>query len=190
MPELSDLRALLRDRQVKEGALGTWETSLCLDSSLVEELAALESEREALVGDAPRPDPTWMSLAGPTPGSEVDTSEIDTRIEAKRQQIRAASVRVVFKALSSVRYQEIINNHPDFGQNAGDETIFAAFAGEVAEKCYYQCWSEDEKVDLPWAELREALTYGEYGPIMLQVLALNKRKVDVPFSLKPSRNGR
>lgn len=183
MPELSDLRALLRDRQVKEGALGTYETSICLDSSLVEELAELESEREALAGDVPAgPAP----LAGRPPGP--DTSDVDARIETLKQQIRAASVRVVFKALSSVKYQEIINNHPD-APNSGDEAAFGAFAGEVAERCYYQCWSEDQKVDLPWSELREALTYGEYGPILLQVLALNRRKVDVPFSLRPSKNG-
>jgi hypothetical protein len=87
-----------------------------------------------------------------------------------------------------VRYQEILNNHQDV--DGKDEAAFGEFANEVVEKCYHQCWSGDQKVDLPWPELREAITYGEYTPIALQVLALNRRKVDVPFSLKPSRNGR
>jgi len=187
MPELSELRLLLRDRQLKEGALGSCQITLCLDNEAVEELNALESEREEMVKSHgqlyPKDD---ERLSGPVE-LPLDTTDIDGRVSEAQSLVRQTTVVCVFRALSSVRYQALLNEHPDAQQNEGMEQ----FLSDLADACFVECRMLDgDKVDLPWTEVREAITYGEWEPISIQVLAINRRKVDVPFSLKPSKKTR
>lgn len=186
MPELTDLRALLRDRQLKDGALGTCESTLCLDAETVDELNALEEERGEMIKAHqqlyPKDD---KRMAGPVE-LPLDTTEMDARVEAAKQRVRETTVVITFQALSSMRYQEILAEHPD--ANSGD---LDAFLVDLAAACFRDCKMLDgTKMDIPWAELRDAITYGEWEPISIQVLGINRRKVDVPFSLKPSKKTR
>lgn len=184
MPELSDLRILLRDRQLKEGALGSCESAICLDTSLVEALAELEIERLAAV---------TINAASTTPAKDkrlagsttiiADTTDLDAQIEAARKAVSDASVRVLFRALSSVRYQSILNEHPD-----AEEEGIEPFLVDLVAACFFEVRGADNaKIDISWEELRAGITYGEWEPISVAVLAMNRRKVDVPFSLKSSK---
>lgn len=176
MTDLSDIRARLRDRQKKAGALGTTDTTLCLDLELIEQLEALKQER----GDAVTPD------GKPRLGAaSAGTADLDGQIAAKEDEIRAASIRVVFRALSSSKYQELLNAHPEANDTS---PAFADFLNAVAEVSLHEVWQGNEKVnDVTWDDLREGCSYGEWDIATTKVLALNRRAVDVPFSLKPSK---
>lgn len=179
MPELSALRARLKDRQVKDGALGTAEASICLDLALVDQLAELEAERDRIIASYPRGDSA--SLAGAA-APEPDTSEIDARIEAKKAEVRAVSLTLVFRAVSSVRYQEILNQFDD------PEEERVAFMDALAGACLHEVWSDGERVEgFTWDEFRESISFGEWDQIATLAYALNRRKVDAPFSSRPSR---
>jgi hypothetical protein len=181
MAELSALRARLKDRQVKAGALGTTEVSICLDVELISELSELEEQQAQWSIDHPASAPgRWLekSVAPAEPA-------VDAQIEAKQAEIRAASIIVVFRALSSQRYQEIVNRYEDpddKDQRRGWTTCMAA--------CYIECWSEGEKVDVPWSEIRESISFGELFEVRTKVWDLNRRKQDIPFSLRPSKSRR
>lgn len=177
MAELAALRAKLKDRQVKAGALGTWSTHICLDLDLLTQLENLNNEREAMsilvVGDKD-------SMVGQQK-IEPDYTDIDARIESLKQEVRESIVQVRFIALSSVRYQGVVNAFED-----PDDKDKSEFFGELVAQSFHEVWSEGEKVDLSWDEVLPATLFGEYDDICLNVFALNRRRQDIPFSLRPS----
>lgn len=183
MAELSALRARLRDRQVKAGALGTTEVSICLDVELLSELAALEEQQAQWIVDHPSSSGGSGSLAGPSVAKQ--DNPVDADVEAKQAEIRAASIIVVFRALSSQKYQEVVNHYDD-----PDDKDQVAWLDELMTACYTECWSEGEKVDVPWQEIRESISFGELYEARTKVWDLNRRKQDIPFSLKPSKGPR
>jgi len=187
MAEFDHLRKLLRDRQKKAGALGTFTARVCLDTELIADLQALESERSALLGRAsgkPR-------ASGPAP--QPDTSEIDAEIEAKNEEIAAQTLEMIFTSLSSVSYQRIVNAHPDTQRDNGDidNEKWALFANELAAECLHEVRLGGELVSDPvWSDIADTMTFGEWEPITMAVLALNRRRVDVPLSSRPSTKTR
>lgn len=177
MAELAAIRARLKDRQVKEGALGTAEASICLDLGLLNELSELEQAQASWLAAQPQPDPHSLAAGAPPAGTPLDDE-----VEAKKQEIREASLRVTFRALSSVKYQEILNRFDD-----PEDTEQSAFLGVLAGECLAAVWSGSDKVALSWEEICEAASFAEYEEMVMKALALNRRRQDVPFSLKPSR---
>lgn len=186
MSELTALRARLKDRQVKEGALGTVELPVCLDQNLMLDLRDLEAQQRTTaaatttVGD---PD----SLAG-VQTIPVDTSDIDARVEAKRAEVRDATVWLKFRAVSSLRFQEIVNRFED-----PDGTDRPDFLNDLCGESLVEAWSGDDLVAGPgvenplrWEEVYPELTVGEWSPKVQKVLELNTRVFDAPFSRKPS----
>jgi hypothetical protein len=185
MPGLNDLRALLHDRQVKEGALGSTEYTICLDPQAVEDYNALEAELTEANAVA-APDKATLRLAGPLPEGEADTTSLQAQVEEAKQRVKDTTLVLVFRALSSVQYQAVLANHPD----ANDDEL-NPFLVELCSLCFREVRTFDgEKLDIPWEEIQGNITYGEWEPLGLQVLAINRRRVDVPFSLKPSRKTR
>jgi hypothetical protein len=173
MAELADLRARLKDRLQKEGALGTTERSICLDQTLLDDLTQLQAERAGIItakGD--------LRMGGT---SSADTADVDRRIAAKEAEIRAESITAVFQAVSSMRYQEVVNSFED-----PDRADMDKFAEALVAACYKHCWLDGEKVDLTWEEIRPQLSFGEWDDTLTKVWALNRRSADVPFSSKPS----
>jgi hypothetical protein len=186
MAELTALRARLKDRQVKEGALGTVEVSVCLDQGLVVELREAEARQRIVAGSTTTVgDPE--SLAG-VQSIPADTSEVDAEVEAKRAEVRESTVWLKFRALSSVRFQEIVNGFED-----PDGSDRADFMNELCDASLVEAWSGDDQVAGPgvvdplrWEEIYSQLTAGEWSPRVQQVLELNTRVYDAPFSRKPS----
>jgi hypothetical protein len=184
MAEFDHLRKLLRDRQKKAGALGTFTARVCIDTELIADLRALESERRTLLDVAAALKPR-ASGAAPTP----DTSEIDARIDEKNEEIAAQTLEMVFRSLSSVNYQRIVNAHPDTQRDNGDidNERWALFANELAGECLFEVRLGGELVSDPvWSDIADMITFGEWEPITMAVLALNRRRVDVPLSSRPS----
>jgi hypothetical protein len=181
MAELSALRARLRDRQVKAGALGTTEMSICLDMGLISELEQLqEDQAQWSVDHASAVDSG--SLAG---APSKKTNPLDAEVEAKQAEIKAASIIVVFRALSSDKYERIANQFEDVD---GEDRL--RWLDALVEACYAECWSEGEKVDLPWSEIKPEMSFGEIDDARSRVFTLNRRKQDIPFSSKPSKRPR
>lgn len=185
MSDIERLRGLLRDRQVKEGARGTADAEVCLDTSLIDDLVKLEDERTELAKDAPKDD---GRLAG---APKPDTSDLDSKIDAKNEEIAAATVKLCFKSLSSVDYQAMINKYPGVDNNDADE-LRAKFYDELAQACLYkiELGGVDITKEASLDEIREQFTFGEWEPIRRTVLVLNRRKIDVPFSSKRSAKTR
>jgi hypothetical protein len=188
MPDITELRALLRDRQQKE-QLGRESYFICLDPDLVREHTEAVAERDDLqadVDDAAKQSKKDARLAPskPNPETRKRLEEFDQRIDDLAAKIKAATIRLEFRALTTVRYNALLAEHPDANEPDG----FGPFCDELAEQCFKGCYrgDSDQKEDLDLSEIREGLTFGEYEPIQTLVLALNRRKVDVPFSPKRS----
>jgi hypothetical protein len=182
MAELSALRARLRDRQVKSGALGTTEMSVCLDMSLISELEQLQEEQAQWSQDHTGPASDVGVLAGPFAKA---TNPLGEQVEAKQAEISAASIIVVFRALSSDKYERIANQFEDVD---GEDRL--RWLDALVEACFAECWSEGEKVDLPWSEIKPEMSFGEIDDARSRVFTLNRRKQDIPFSSKPSKKPR
>jgi hypothetical protein len=179
MAELAALRAKAKDRQMKDGALGTAEVDICLDLSLLEELSALEDERDEMRGTVGDPD----SLVGARP---VDTSEFDERIEAKKAEVRANSITVRFRALLSDRYQMIANGFDDI-----DGADQGAFFNELCAQSFVDARDGDgQPTDFTWDEVKSFSMFGEADEMYAKVFLLNRRRLNIPFSLNPSRKTR
>jgi hypothetical protein len=188
MADITALRARLKDRQVKDGALGTAETSVCLDLELLNEFTELEEERDRIVASAAFSGDK-DSLAGVR--GKADTTDIDAQIEAKKAEIEQSSLTLVFRAVSSVRYQAILNTFDD-----PDESR-AEFMNALCEACLQDVWSDGDKVGgegiadgLTWGDIHPQLSFGEWDTATAVVFSLNRRKYDAPFSLKPSKKTR
>lgn len=178
MAEMNALRARLKDRQVKEGALGTTEVSLCLDMALIAELAELEEQQGQWSLDHPTPSSSGSLAGKPKP----TTNPLDKQVEAKRAEIASASIIVVFRAISSQRYQDLVNQFED---PDGDQRI--EWLDALVALCFFEVWSEGEKVALEWSEIKPELAFGEEDDVRTRVFNLNRRKQDIPFSSRPSR---
>jgi hypothetical protein len=184
MAELSALRARLRDRQVKSGALGTTEMSVCLDMSLISELEQLQEEQAQWSVDH-KIEADDRSLASRSVAPE---NPLDEQVEAKQAEIAAASIIVVFRALSSDRYERIANQFEDVD---GEDRL--RWLDALVEACYAECWSEGvkyDKDDMPWSEIKPEMSFGEIDDARSRVFTLNRRKQDIPFSSQPSKKPR
>lgn len=179
MPDLSDLRALIRDHEEKDTGL-TVDVQLCLKTWLVQELAELESEK------ARQAQEYAGSMAAP------DTTEVDAEIAAKQAEIDEATIRLHFKALTEPKYREVLREFP-----TGPDTTQAedsAFLAGLTEKCYRGVnWggTEFSADEMLWADIRDSLSFGEVDPIHGEVFMLNRQdKSRRPLSSKPSRKSR
>ena len=201
---IEHVRALLADRQNQSGSSGSDTITVCLDIRLVEQLEQLEADLIVLqaqdVPDEPEPEadpprPRKRRLSDPAPEPEPDPEPVDvddspqvveqkSLIAAKEDEIRAASLSLLFRAAGSTGYQAVLNRHP---KRDDDSAKNAAFFDDLAKVCLDEVSTlTGEVLDLGWREIRPALSYGEWEQATLRVLALNRVKVDVPFSLRSS----
>lgn len=172
MPELAELKALIHDRQTKDSAVSIYRYPFCLDEDLVQELVDLEAE----LADAAHSDDR---MSGP------DTAELEAAVEAKRAEVRGLSVEAEFKRLSSDAYKDLTNSY-----DLTEQKNYQSFLDDLFDKCYRATISNGQNLNLPAKELVAALSFGEVDAIKTQLIALNQRTIDLPFSLRPSKNGR
>lgn len=201
---IEHVRALLADRQNSSSSSGSDTVTVCLDVRLLEQLEALEAELIVLQAQTAtdEPEPAQETprarkrrLSDPPPEPEPDPEPVDvedapevveqkTLIAAKQDEIRAVSLSLVFRAVGSTGYQAVLNRHP---KRDDDSAKNAAFFDDLANICLDEVSTvAGEVLDLGWREIRPALSYGEWEQTTLRVLALNRVKVDVPFSLRSS----
>ncbi|MGD7790110.1 hypothetical protein ACQCX2_17510 [Propionibacteriaceae bacterium Y1700] len=195
MSELNgaSLRKLLQDRQQKDAATSTAVYDLLLDTSLIEEAQALDEER--LTALAPI-DEERRAAKRAAEGSlgEVDherfdkleaaaTKDVDARIAAVRDRVKAATIRLVFKSVSPTKYQQILNDLPE---GLTDEQRTTTFHDRLTTACFRHALHDGEVTDLTWAEVQDQLNFGEADAIHALVFSANRRTVDIPFLSAPS----
>jgi hypothetical protein len=104
--------------------------------------------------------------------------------------VRAASIIVVFRALSSTDYERLTAQHEGVDD---DDSIRRIWLDALVEACYVECWSEGVKYDrsdMPWPEIKSQMAFGETDEARTRVFTLNRRKQDIPFSSQPSKKPR
>lgn len=190
MPDITDLRALLRDRQKKE-QLGRESYYICLNPDLVRDHAEAKDELDDLAEEieAAKKQKRTDGRLGSKPAADrqAELDELQKRVDDLNEQIRQATIRLEFRALTAARYNALVAEHPDASDPSNTDAV-NTFCDALAVQCFKGCYrgDTDEKEDISLDELRESLTFGEWEPIQYLVLGLNKRKVDVPFSRKRS----
>lgn len=179
MPDLKDLRALIKDHQEKDSGL-TLDAELCLKTWLVQELHDMEAEKVTQQRESEG------SMA------DADTTEMDAAIEAKQAEIEEATILLHFKALPEPKYRDVMRESPNVSPDSTDADD-ATFLANLADACYRGVnWGGQEftATEMPMAEIRDSVSFGELDAIQGLVYGLNRRKIDRPFSSKPSRGNR
>lgn len=175
MPDLKDLRALIKDHQEKDTGL-TIDAELCLKTWLIQELHDLEAEMGR------------RKLEAVDSMADASTEDIEAEMEAKRVEIEEATILLHFKALTEPRYRDLLRDHP-FGPDTSPAQDVDFYA-KLTELCYRGAkWSGKEftAAQFPWAEVRENVSFGELDPIYAVVFGLNRSKIDRPTSSRQSR---
>lgn len=186
MADITDIRARLKDRQVKEGALGKVEVYICLDLSLIDDLNQAKTALDDTAAETTTPG--RPRLGGTETKVKPDPAIVKAQaaVDQADAAVKSASLRLQFRALGSAQYQQVMNAHPD--ANDGGEA-YADFLNDLCDRCLMTVTDGDgdEQKGLTWTEIAAECTYGEWESNTVQVLALNRRKVDVPFSSRPSK---
>lgn len=182
MPEISELRTLIRDRQQKE-KLGTITHEVCLDPDLVVEYHDLIGERDEEAEEAEEAKRNRVPSAPHT----ARVAELDKIIADLLDKIKRSTMRLKFRSLTAARFNEIASEHPNRG--GGDAEAFNAWVNDVLDASFLACYqgdSEQKEEIASFGEIRPALSAGEYDLVGAKVLELNRRSVDVPKSSKRS----
>jgi hypothetical protein len=169
----ADFRALLADAKLPEKTVPT-----CLRGDLVAAHEAAETELDA----ASRA--TGDSLAGNGAGA------IAERIEALETQMRDSTYPFRFRALPKPRWRALCGEHPPRRGDDG-EVVDTDRIGVNAETFYdaiiRACLVDPQLTDDEWAQLQNALTDRQYDELAEAAWGVNRREVDIPFSLAASR---
>jgi hypothetical protein len=107
---------------------------------------------------------------------------IAERIEALREEMRAGAVEFRMRALTRIRWSELLVAHPPRPDNNGDKLIGVnedSFFGALIRECTV----EPVLTEAQWTVLLdEKLTNLQYQTLADAVWSLNRRGVDIPFS--------
>ena len=171
-----DIKALIREARLPERTV-----QVCLHADLVAEME--QAERE--LADAQRS--IGDSLAA---GSRV--REIAERIEALRQQMLDHTVEFRLRAMPRPQWVAFVAGHPPRKTDKGDIDERDRYVGVNTETFFPDLIRRSvvspELDDEDWRILLdERLTSRQFDQLADAAWALNRREVDIPFSLAASR---
>jgi len=178
------------DRLAKRKESRVEEASIVLDDQLVKDLAELEQERQKIIDDAAAVAAAEESgrkrLASPAAKqAEPDTADVDARIDAKKDEIRANTLRMQFKPVPSARYDELLAEYPEADDNDNE---LRRFLDILTDESLHAVYLGDDRQDgVSMADLRPNLSGGEMIQIRDLVYLVNRRQApSIPFSLNGS----
>lgn len=172
----SSIKTLIRQARLPERTV-----QVCLDAALVAEIE--QAERELAQAERERGD----SLAG-----GARPRAIAERIEALRQQMHDRMVVFRLRAMPRPQWAAFLDEHPPRKTDSGEvderdkyigvnvDTFFPA----LIRRSVVEPELDDEDWDLL---LNERLTSRQFDDLANAAWSLNRREVDVPFSLAASR---
>lgn len=167
-----DIQQLLDSARLPEK-----DVPLCLRGDLLAEwdaasAALAEAQRQAQVEDS-------LDAGGPVPG-------LMERVEAIREQMAQSSVTFRLRAVSRRRWTALYAEHPP---RDGDKTD--ALTGFNRDTFYdaltYECIVEPKITPQQWERLADNLSSAQFDTLAEAAWTVNRRDVDVPFSLAASR---
>lgn len=175
---MSELSTRLKSARLPERTV-----VICLRGDLVAELEELERAYTEAVN---RP---ATSLAD---GGEA--AEIATKVEAMRAEMSGEMLTIRLRALPRRRYNEMIAEHPprlgDDGNVVDEDSTFGYDASTFFEALVRAAIIEPELDAGDWDALDAILTDNAFQQLANVAVMLNRRGVDVPFSLAASHNQR
>jgi hypothetical protein len=190
-----DLKTALAER--RKSAEQALRISVCLDRDIVDEFEALQAERAEIVapfemrrqhvasGSDWRMGDNPATMSGVIDAEQAAaTAEIDAKIADVQARGSDSTVQIVFAVLTPTAYQGLVNTHL-----TGDTANVNAFQEALLEACYrgiQERTGERPDATVTWAEVSEALNFGEVDAIAQQVLMANRGTVAAPFSRKSS----
>lgn len=145
----------------------------------------LAADHEALERDLERAENTGAdSLAG------SGATALAERIEALEAEMREHTYTFRLRALPRPQWRALVAEHPP--RKADDGSVVDSDRIGVNADTFYEaiiraCLIDPELTDEEWASLAEALTDRQYEDLADLAWALNRREVDIPFSLAASR---
>lgn len=169
-----DFAALLAGAKLPERTV-----QICLRGDLAAEHEALERQLELAEKQA------INSLAG---NGAADLAE---QIEALQDQMQASTYPFRFRALPRPQFRQLVNAHPP-RRNEQNEIVEEDQFILVNSETFFDamiraCLVDPELDEQGWADLAESLTDHQYSELSNAAWGINRREVDVPFSLAASR---
>jgi len=193
-----DLKAALAER--RKSAESALRINVCLSRDLVDEFEELDEQRTQIIAtfemrrqEAVRDlrlsdDPAKLSGAIDAQQAAA-TADIDAKIADVQARGTEYTVQLVFAVLPPTEYQALVNVYLK-----GDAPDIEEFSAALLRQTFRRVQQDHEPVgsatgeDTPvtWAEISEALNFGEVDRIAQQVLMANRGTVAAPFSRKSS----
>lgn len=175
---MKDIKLLIKGAKLPERSV-----MICLDQSLVADIEALERQLSAVNGG-----PDTASLEG------SPRLQIERRIEALRQEMPDASIEFRFRALPRSVYSALLKEHPprdgDKLDQANGINLDTFFEAVVRACCVAPELDEADWLDLLGDDTDEhpgVLSSGQFDVVAMAAWGVNRRDVDVPFSLADSQ---
>jgi len=193
-----DLKAALAER--RRSAESALRINVCLSRDLVDEFEELDEQRTQIIapfemrrqeaardlrmGDNPE------TVSGAISADQaVATADIDAKIADVQARGTEYTVQLVFAVLPPTEYQALVNVYLK-----GDAPDIEEFSNALLRQTFRGVQQDHEPVgsvtgeDTPvtWAEISEALNFGEVDRIAQQVLMANRGTVAAPFLRKSS----
>lgn len=193
-----DLKAALAER--RKSAESALRINVCLSRDLVDEFEELDEQRTQIIapfemrrqeaardlrmGDNPE------TVSGAISADQAAaTADIDAKIADVQARGTEYTVQLVFAVLPPTEYQALVNVYLK-----GDAPDIEEFSAALLRQTFRGVQQDHEPVgsvtgeDAPvtWAEISEALNFGEVDRIAQQVLMANRGTVAAPFSRKSS----
>lgn len=171
-----NVKALIRAAKLPEKTV-----PVCLHADLVAEME--QAERD--LTDAQRQPADSLAAGG-------KAREIAERIETLRQQMVDHTVEFVLRAMPRPEWKAFVAEHPPRKDDKGEVDERDRYTGINSETFYdalvRRSVVEPELDDEDWSLLLgEKLTDRQFDTLADAAWALNRRDVDVPFSLAASR---
>ncbi len=170
---MKNFTAMLAKAQLPETTV-----PICLAGHLAAEHEAAERELE----EASRK--PGDSLAG------TGAAAIVERIEALEVEMRENTYDFRLRAMPRAAWTTLVNAHPP-RRGDDNEIVDTDRMGVNAETFYAAiiraCLVDPELTDDEWSQLEQKLTDRQYSDLADAAWALNRREVDIPFSLAASR---
>ncbi|GAB2951869.1 hypothetical protein GCM10027280_45320 [Micromonospora polyrhachis] len=173
--------------KIKRARLAERDVPLCLDGALVAEIEAADRELQRLSQQ-----PSADSLDG---GGEL--REVAERIEALRSAMADSTVEFRLRAIPGNRWQAFLDQHPP--RRDGDGNVVARdralgvnideFFPALVRRCLVSPVLDDEDWTALFGsdEVDGALSDRQCDQLFDVAWAINRKEVDVPFSLAASR---
>ncbi|MEU4399783.1 hypothetical protein [Micromonospora orduensis] len=166
-----DVKELIRGARLPETTV-----SLCLRADLVAEYEQVQAERAKAQEQA----------SGSLAGSGGAVQDLDGQLEVRRREMAESTLTLTLRALSSHRYQQLLDEHPPrvtdgvleprdrLGFNADTFFLALARACVVAPALDSEDWEALVGDD-------GTLTDGQVSKLCNAAYALNRKDVDLPF---------